>query len=386
MKYCFTIGFVCGILIAPLLSVAQKTTQCPANVGASFLQINPDARSAGMGDAVTGIEPDPNALYGNAAKILFAGNWGVSATYSPWMRDMNDNKSHLGYLAAYKNWNENEGAGLSMRFFDHGQITFRDDNGTMLQNYHAIEYAIDGSYARKLGNHLGLAISLRYIRSQLGTGSFNGLQQKPATAVAGDIGVYYQNTADNLDYGNRYCWGISFTNIGTKLKYTDDDKRQTFLPMNLRIGGGYSFVHTSDHQFSVAVDINKLLVPTPPTYKVDASGQVTNEIEKGKDPDRGVVESIFSSFTDAPGGFQEELREFTIASGLEYTYQHQFFARVGYFYEHPNKGYRQHAAAGIGARISDLELDFAYLMPTDGSQQERRTLRLTLVYNIARNK
>lgn len=385
MKYYFTIYFVCGILIVPLLSVAQKT-QSPVNVGATFLLINPDARSSGMGDVVTGIEPDPNALFGNAAKILFAGNWGISANYSPWMRDMNNNKSNLGYLSAYKTWNGSEGVGLSMKFFDHGQITFRDDNGTMMQNYHAVEYAIDGTYARKLGDHLGLALTIRYIRSQLGAGTFNGLQQKPGSAVAGDVGLYYQNSADNLDFGNRYCWGISFTNIGTKLKYTDDTKRQTFLPMNLRIGGGYTFVHTQEHQFAVAVDINKLLVPTPPIYKVDATGQITNEIEKGRNPDRSVAETIFSSFTDAPGGFQEELREFTVASGLEYTYQHQFFARVGYFYEHPNKGYRQHFSAGLGVRVKALELDMAYLMPTDGSQQERRTLRFSLVYNISNDK
>ncbi|MET7000544.1 type IX secretion system outer membrane channel protein PorV [Chitinophaga defluvii] len=385
MKYCFTICFVCGILIVPLLSVAQKT-QSPVNVGATFLLINPDARSAGMGDVVTGIEPDPNALFGNAAKLLFAGNWGISANYSPWMRDMNNNKSNLGYLSAYKTWNGSEGVGLSMKFFDHGQITFRDDNGTMMQNYHAVEYAIDGTYARKLGDHLGLALTIRYIRSQLGAGAFNGLQQKPGSAVAGDVGLYYQNSADNLDFGNRYCWGISFTNIGTKLKYTDDTKRQTFLPMNLRIGGGYTFVHTQEHQFALAVDINKLLVPTPPIYKVDAGGQITNEIEKGRNPDRSVAETIFSSFTDAPGGFQEELREFTVASGLEYTYQHQFFARVGYFYEHPNKGYRQHFSAGLGVRVKALELDMAYLMPTDGSQQERRTLRFSLVYNISNDK
>jgi hypothetical protein len=378
MQYRFTLLFTCMVAAAwPLF--AQKTQERPVNAGASFLLVNPDARSGGMGDVVTGLEPNANDLFGNAAKIVFAGKWGASASYSPWMWELNEHKTHLGYLAAFVNFNEKEGAGMSMKYFDHGNITFRDDNGSVIQQYRAIEYAIDAAYARKLGAHLSLAVSLRYIRSQLGQGSFNGLQQKPASAVAGDVGLYYQSYADNLDYGNRYCWGISFTNLGSKLRYTDDDNRRTFLPMNLRIGGGYSFVHTDDHQFTVAADISKLLVPTPPVYKLDGNGQPTAEIEKGKDPDRSVVSALFSSFGDAPGGFREELREFAAGVGLEYTYQHQFFVRTGYFYEHPNKGYRQHFSAGLGLRIDFLEFDAAYVMPTAGIPQ-RSSLKFSIIY------
>lgn len=385
MKYCIIITLIAGSLVQVSPLHAQKQQQKPVNIGASFLLINPDARSSGTGDAVTGLEPDANALFGNAAKIVFAGDWGVSASYSPWMWELNDNKSKLAYVAGFKNWQNREGVGISLKYFDYGEVTFRDGNGNMLQQFNPREFAVDAAYARKLGSHYSLAVSLRYIRSQLGEGSFNNLQQKPASAVAGDISLYYQNRADNLDYGNRYCWGISFTNIGSKLQYTDDNTRKSFLPMNLRIGGGYAFVHTDEHQFSLMADINKLLVPTPPVYKTDATGQPTGEIEQGKNPDRGVVDALFSSFGDAPGGFGEELREFTVAGGMEYTYRHQFFARAGYFYEHPNKGHRQHFAAGLGVRIAHVQLDLAYLVPTDGSLRERRTLKLTLAYTIDGN-
>ena len=179
----------CVLAIHPLF--AQKSQQQPMNIGAAFLLVNPDARSSGMGDAVTGIEPDANALFGNAAKIPFAGSWGVSASYSPWMWDMNDSKTHMGYISAFKSWNEWEGVGMSVKYFDHGQMTFRDENGMELQQYRPREYAIDASYARKLGNRLAMAVSLRYIRSELGSGTYNGLVQKPASSVAGDVGLYY---------------------------------------------------------------------------------------------------------------------------------------------------------------------------------------------------
>ncbi|MEC5146961.1 type IX secretion system outer membrane channel protein PorV [Chitinophaga sp. 212800010-3] len=382
MKNNFTIAIITGLLAVTCSAYAQKVTQRAPNIGASFLLVNPDARSSGTGDATTGLQPDANSIFSNAAKLVFAGDWGVSACYSPWMWELNNNKSNMAYVSGYKNWNSNEGVGFSMKYFNYGQVTFRDENGTVMQNYTPKEFAIDGAYSRKLGQHMSLALTVRYIRSQLGQGSFNGLQQKPASAVAGDLSYYYQNSADKLDFGNRYCFGISLTNIGSKLQYTDDNARKSFLPMSLRIGGGYTFVHTQDHEFTLSVDINKLLVPTPPIYALDSNGIATNQILKGKDPNRGVVDAIFSSFGDAPGGFQEELREFTIGSGIEYSYRQAFFVRTGYFYEHPTKGYRQHFSAGLGVRVSNLGLDIAYLIPTGESLVAKRTLKFSLVYNI----
>jgi hypothetical protein len=383
LRQLFTI--LCCVLGA-FSSRAQKTQQQPVNIGGAFLLVNPDAKSSGAGDAITGLEPDANALFGNAAKIPFAGEWGVSASYSPWMWDLNDHQTNTAYVSAFKTWNGQEGAGMSVKYFNYGEVTFRDDNGMALQNYTPREFAIDAAYARKLSDKFALSVALRYIRSELGSGTYNGQVQKPASAVAGDIGLYYQGYADNLDYGNRYCWGISFTNLGSKLKYTDDASRRSFLPMNLRIGGGYSFVHTDDHQFTLAVDVNKLLVPTSPVYKTDGGGNPTDEIEKGKDPDRGIVSAIFNSFSDAPGGFNEELREFSIASGMEYTYRHQFFVRAGYFYEHPHKGNRQHFTMGAGVNLSGISIDVAYLAPTGNSLIQRKSMVFTIMYAPFNNR
>lgn len=372
---------------APSLLMAQKNDSRPPAVGASFLQVNPDARSAATGNAPTGLSPDVNALYSNAAKIVFAGPWGVTASYSPWMWEINNNQSNMAHLAAYTTFgaDQAQAVGVSMKYFNYGSVTFRDNNGTVLENYNPKEYAIDGAYARKLGHKTSLAISLRYIRSQLGQGSFNGLQQKPASAFAGDVGFYYQNSADNIDFNNRYCFGISLTNIGTKLSYTDDKSRKSFLPINMRIGGGYAFVNTSYHTFTITAELNKLLVPTPPIYALDSSGMPTSTILEGKDPNRGVVSGMFSSFGDAPGGFKEELREFTVGGGLEYAYKQTFFVRAGYFYEHPTKGYRQNFSTGVGLRFQKIGVDMAYLIPTDHLVYQRKILQFTLSYGIGNN-
>lgn len=379
MKHFHFIFLLAGTLTArPLL--AQKSAQQPLNVGASFLQINPDARSSAIGGAVTGLEPDANAIFANAAKLPFAGDWGASVSYSPLMWDLHDKKTHTTFLSGFKTWGGQECLGASVKYFNYGDVTFRDDNGTVLQLYKPREYAIDVAYARKLGVRYAVSISARYIRSELGNGHYNGQLQKPASAVAGDIGFYSQGYADHVDGNNRYAWGVSFTNIGSKLSYTDASDSRAFLPMSFRIGGGYTFVRTEDHKFSLAVDFNKLLVPTPPRYKLDADGMPTGEIEKGRDPDRSVVESIFSSFSDAPGGFREELSEFSAGGGLEYAYQGNFFARAGYFYEDPAKGNRQQFTTGFGVRVQGFQLDFAYLIPSGNSIRQRKSMNFTLLY------
>lgn len=372
--------FGCILAIQPVS--AQKQQQ-PINIGASFLLVNPDARSSGLGNAVTGTSPDVNALFGNAAKLPFAGEWGVSASYSPWMRDLNDHETNMTYISGFKTWNGKESVGLSVKYFNYGKVTFRDDNGMELLQYTPKEFSIDAAYARKLSDQFSLSVSLRYIRSELGNGTYNGQVQKPASAVAGDVAIYYQGYANNLDYGNRYSWGVSISNLGNRLQYSDNSERKSFLPMNLRIGGGYSFVHTDYHTFTLAADVNKLLVPTPPQYKPDGNNNPTSEIEKGKDPNRGVLNALFSSFTDAPGGLQEELREFSVASGLEYAYQQNFFVRAGYFYEHPHKGNRQHFSAGLGVSFSGIHVDAAYLMPTSTSLIQRRSFALTITYGLS---
>lgn len=379
--------FAC--LALPHVVQAQKNSQKILNAGAAFLMVNPDARSTGTGDALTGLDGDANSQFANGAKLVFAGDFGVSASYSPWMwaLDNSDQRVNLGHLAAYKAFNnQQEAVGVSMRYYSHGSVTFRDANGTIMQQYRPKEYAIDATYARRLSDKLSIAIGLRYVRSDLGSGSYNSLNQKPASAVAGDVSLYYENHAKYDPMGNRFCWGISFTNLGSKLKYTDDGNRRTFLPMNLRIGGGYTFVNTIDHQFTVLADIQKLLIPSPPVYKVDSSGAITDVIDKGKNPDRGIAEALFTSFYDAPGGFSEEMREITAGGGIEYSYKHQLYIRTGYFYEHPTKGWRQHFSSGVGLQVKGLTVDMAYIIPTGNSLYPRRSLKFTLAYNIGRFK
>ncbi|WEK17580.1 MAG: type IX secretion system outer membrane channel protein PorV [Candidatus Pedobacter colombiensis] len=363
-------------------SIAQEDNRVVTS-GASFLLLSPDARSAGVAEAGTGLSADANSIYLNPAKLSFADNMGFSLSYTPWMRELTKD-AKLGYLSAFRKLNEREAIGLSVKYLDLGMINFRDELGNMLQEYKANEFAIDASYARKLGETFAMALTGRFFRSDLGNGNYNNLLLQRTSAFAADISIYSEKDLQSGKYARRFSWGINLSNIGTKLKYSEQET--TFLPMNLRIGAGYTFYTDPDNRLTLLADVNKLMVPTPPRYKRDENGDLTNQIEKGRDPNRSVPSALFTSLFDAPGGFKEELSEFVFSGGLEFSYYDQLFIRTGYLYEDPKKGNRQHFAAGLGFKVRPIRIDISYVFPSGDRYVLRNTMRFTLSYTPGANE
>jgi len=365
-------------MVIPVVATAQLGNRT-ITTGASFLLLSPDARTTGVAEASTGLLPDANSVFTNAAKLNFAGDKGISFSYTPWMRQLVKDE-HMGYLSAFHRLSWREVLGVSFKYLDMGEINFRDEMGNLSQRYNAGEVSIDASYSRLLGDHFAMALTARYVHSNLGSGSFNGLDMDRANAFAMDIGVYSERSyVNSKQFSKRFAWGINLSNIGTKLNYTN--AKESFLPMNLRLGLGYGLNNDPDNRLTLLLDATKLLVPSRPKYRVNEQGNVTNEIEKGKDPDRSVPSALFTSFFDAPGGFSEELSEIAVSGGFEYCYYRRFFIRSGYFYEHPEKGNRQHFAAGVGFRVQSLQIDIGYLAPMARRYTVRNELKFTVSFH-----
>lgn len=366
------------VMVIPVVATAQLGNRT-ITTGASFLLLSPDARTTGVAEASTGLLPDANSVFTNAAKLNFAGDKGISFSYTPWMRQLVKDE-HLGYLSAFHRLSWREVLGVSFKYLDMGEINFRDEMGNLSQRYNAGEVSIDASYSRLLGDHFAMALTARYVHSNLGSGSFNGLDMDRANAFAMDIGVYSERSyVNSKQFSKRFAWGINLSNIGTKLNYTN--AKESFLPMNLRLGLGYGLNNDPDNRLTLLLDATKLLVPSRPKYRVNEQGNITNEIEKGKDPDRSVPSALFTSFFDAPGGFSEELSEIAVSGGFEYCYYRRFFIRSGYFYEHPEKGNRQHFAAGVGFRVQSLQIDIGYLAPMARRYTVRNELKFTVSFH-----
>jgi len=342
-----------------------------------FLLITPDARSGAMGDVGVAISGDANATHWNPAKLAFMKDpYGFGLSYSPWLQKLVPD-INLAYLNGYYKLDDRNVIGGSLRYFSLGNIQFVDVNQVKQGDFNPNELAVDGTFARSFGENFSLGTALRFIYSNLSGGaSFSDQQTRPGIAVASDVSAFYTKNTDLLGKSADVAFGLNISNIGTKMSYTDGGPKY-FLPTNMRLGGTTT-IHADDfNDFSFSLDLNKLLVPTNPTRDVNGN------IVEGKDPNRSVPSGIFGSFSDAPGGNSEELKEVSISTGVEYWYNQQFAIRAGYFYEHPTKGNRQYLSLGLGLKYQIVDLNFSYLLANQQQSPLANTLRFSLLFNFA---
>ncbi len=360
-----------------------------------FLMISPDARAGGMGDVGVATSPDAASIHWNPGKLAFAENkMGFAVSYTPWLRALVPD-INLAYISGYGKIGKKGLQTLagSLRYFSLGDITFTDVNGNTIGNFNPNEFAIDLAYSRVLAKGFSGGLALRYVYSNL-TGGINvgGADTRPGMAFAADLGFYYQNTKVKVAKKKTIITaGLSFSNIGSKMSYTNTTQ-EDFIPMNLRLGVGFSMLFDDYNSIGVYVDVNKLLVPTPPMYAKDSANQPILGpdgkyiIASGKDPNVSVPSGLFQSFGDAPGGTAEEFKEVQVSVGLEYWYslkgKRLFSIRTGYFHEDPIKGNRQYVTLGASIRYNVFGLDFAYLIPITQRHPLENTLRFTLTFDF----
>ena len=340
-----------------------------------FLRISPDARSGGMGDLSIATSPDAASSYFNLGKVPFNQlNAGVNVTYTPWLKSL-VNDVYLASVAGFYKLDELQAISGSLRYFSLGSIQFTNDRGQDLGSRNPRELGVQFGYSRRLSDGAGIGIGLKYINSNLASGTFNGATYKPGSAVAADLGLYFNNLDEA---GQGWAFGAAITNLGTKIGYTDNAEQKDFIPANLGLGTTYTKVIDESNSISFGLDVNKLLVPSPPSQNAP---QADFDAYRKK----SVVSSWVSSFNDAPDGFSEELKEFQISAGAEYWYNNQFALRAGYFHEHVTKGNRKFFTAGAGLKYNVFGLNFSYLVPTGSGVNQNplaNTLRFSLIFDL----
>ncbi|MUP36269.1 type IX secretion system outer membrane channel protein PorV [Labilibaculum euxinus] len=347
-----------------------------------FLTITPDSRAGAMGDVGVATSPDANSMHWNPAKFaMIDGNYGVAASYTPWLRDLVDDMS-LAYLTGYYRLDKNQVLASSLRYFTLGEIIFLESENATPVSRNPNEWAFDIAYSRRLTDNLSGAIAFRYIRSDLTQSQYvAGVETQAGNAYSADISVYYQKEFKRNRKEILWSWGLNISNIGSKISYTTDDEKE-FIPTNLRLGSALKFELDNYNSLTVAADFNKLLVPTPANGSLQDGEDNGTVIVGGQASNKSVMSGIFGSFSDAPGGMSEEFKEITWSLGLEYWYQKQFALRTGYYYEHEEKGNRKYFTAGLGVKLNMFDLDFSYLIPSTQNNPLKNTLRFTLTANI----
>ena len=365
----------------------------PLTTGVTTLGIAPDARGGSMGDLGVATDPDVNSQYWNPSKYAFAySSAGVSVSYTPWLRKL-VNDINLAYVAGY--WkvggNDLQALSASLRYFSLGSVPTYDNNGVLQNTVNPYEMAIDLGYSRKLSSSFSMGVVFRFIYSDMGFGGLSSAEDMSgAAAFAADISGY-QTVYPIIGRSEcQFSWGFNISNIGSKVSY-DGGTNSSFLPTNLRLGFSFLFPIYDYNTLSINFDANKLLVPAAPrqsdyTYE-DEYGNTQYDTEaynraKDKFNNTGSISGIFKSFSDAPGGFKEELREIYFSTGLEYSYNRRFFVRAGYYYENKYKGNRQYATFGAGFSLNVFSLDAAYVLATAQSSPLDQTMRFTLSFDM----
>jgi len=375
----FILSLFCRTAYSQSLATGQEVQYNPITTAVPFLTITPDSRHGAMGDVGVATSTDANSQYWNPSQFAFAkDNFGFALSYTPWLRQL-VNDINLAYLSGYYKLDRYQTFGASLRYFSMGEIQLTDQNGTSLANVSPNEFAIDFSYSRKLSDHFSGGVAIRYIRSDL-SGGIGPESYVPGHTFATDVSFFYTKSFGKSDNDQSISAGINLSNIGGKISY-DDGQNKEFLPANLRLGTTYSKEIDNFNSISFSFDINKLMVPTPQVY----SGSTTSSggiVLPGNSNNMSVISSIFSSFSDAPGGFKEELQEINYSTGAEYWYNHQFAIRGGYFHESEYKGNRKFFSTGLGVKMNICSIDFSYLIPIHQNNPLANTIRFTLLFDV----
>ncbi|MEM5566977.1 type IX secretion system outer membrane channel protein PorV [Psychroserpens sp. AS72] len=366
--------------------------------GVPFMLIAPDARSAGMGDMGVATSVDAYAQQWNAAKYTFSeAKSGIAVSYTPYLSKLVNDIS-IAYLTYFNRIDDRSAFGVSFKYFGLGEIEIRPDEFSEPLIEKPNEFTVDASYSLRLADQFSMAVALRYLRSDLRIQAVDA-NASAAGSFGVDISGFYQSEEEAYDsFNGRTRLGFAIQNLGPKIKY-DDGGRENFLPTNLRLGGGFDFIFDEYNTLSVTAEVTKLLVPTPPLFGfVDTNGdgvqtfddastpEDENEptiITGGQDNNVSFLSGAFQSFGDAPGGFSEELKEFTWALGAEYLYQESFAFRAGYFNESDEKGARKFFAMGAGFKYTTINIDLSYLFSASKVQSPlENTLRFSLTFNF----
>lgn len=373
----------------PAIAEDGKNQFNPIQTGVTSLNIAPDARGAAMGDLGAATEPDAYSQYWNPSKYAFAySTAAISLSYTPWLRKL-VNDIYLANLSGY--WkiggSDNQAVSASLRYFSLGEIDITDDAGVAVNSVNPYELAFDVGYSRKLSESFSMGVALRYIYSDLAfSDAYSAEQQTGASAFAADISGFLTTYPIIGRNECQWSWGFNISNIGSKVSYNDGND-PAFLPTNFRLGTTFTFPLAQYNNLALSFDVNKLLVPTRPResdYTANDGTFDSEGYENALDEWRNTssISGIFKSFSDAPGGFKEELKEINFSVGAEYNYNQQFFVRAGYFYENPDKGNRQYFAFGAGFSLNVVQLDASYMIATAQSSPLDQTLRFSLTFDM----
>ncbi|MEC5394246.1 type IX secretion system outer membrane channel protein PorV [Bergeyella sp. RCAD1439] len=365
-----------GLGLASFAS-AQIGNVRPVLTGAPFLRISPDARAGGMADQGVATSTDAFSQYWNAAKYPFSKTTSaVGVSYTPYMSKLT-NDIFLLYASYHQFLGQEERSTLSasVYYFNMGEVDLSRIVGTEVVSDGIAkpnEFAIDIAYGLKLSDHYSMAVTGRYIRSDLSGGFNSNNTLKPANSFAVDVSGFFQSEKHSSfgDYEGQARAGWSIQNLGPRLDYTGDEASRSYLPTMARLGAGYDLYLDDYNKIGITAEASKILAPGSVQVGTDINDNPVYDI-----PNVGVLSGVGKSFNNP--------KSVMFSGALEYAYDDAFAVRTGYFHESAEQGGRQYATVGVGLKYQSFGLDLSYLINTSKINTALdNTLRFGLTWNI----
>ena len=343
-----------------------------------FLMISADARASGLGEQGVATSPDAFSQHWNPAKYVFLDNAsGVGVSYTPYLSKL-VNDVFLANINYYNIIDERSSWSTSFKYFSLGDIDILQNPQDIPYLENPNEFTLDASYILKLNDYFSMGVTGRFLMSDVKLQSVDS-DSSSASSFAVDISGFYQSDVKAYqNFNGLWRFGFNISNLGPRMKYEELGKKN-FIPTNLKLGSAFDFIFDSSNKLSINLELNKLLVPSPSIPILNSNGQIIGYNQE----DVNFLSGLFKSFGDAPDGFSEELKEITLALGIEYTYDDSFALRLGYFGENENKGARKYITFGTGFKLNDINLDLSYLLSTSSVISPlENTLRFSFTYNF----
>lgn len=378
-----------ALKLASYLFVAHvMVTEVHAQAGLSavpFLQIEPDSRGAGMGNANVAIADNASAVFWNPAGLAFQKGTQISLTHSNWLPQFNAGLFYE-YLVGKMEIKGIGTVGGHITFLNLGEQTRTSATGQELGTFTSYDAAVGFSYGFDISPNFATGVGIRFIYSRLVPDNFSvdgQTQASAGTSVAFDLGFMYKSDTFILGENNAsYSLGLNASNIGTAIQYTDADQQDP-LPTQLRAGFAFNMELDPDgyNYLTIAGDVSKLMarreVETVYSSPSDTVGRTRNRVTPA-------IVSLFTAWdgVDTPNGYLSLTDQLVLGGGLEYWYAQKFALRAGYFYESPRNGNREFLTFGAGLRYDIVGVDFSYIYTLEETSPLANTVRFSFLVNF----
>ncbi len=296
---------------------------------APFLSIAQGARATSMGSAFVSISDDQSAMFWNPAGLAKTSGFGIMFDHTKWLADVSYN-----YLAASYNLGDLGVIGMSFTTSNYGEMnvtTIEEPNGTG-ETFSARDVSFSLAYAINLTDNFCIGFNPKVV--------YQSLWKMGATAFAMDIGVQYRTPFEGI------ILAAAITNFGTKMQLSGNsnlilvdldltsggnndqipaylETQSWSLPLNFRVGLGYTAEFNEYNKLTVAVDA---MHPSDNYECINAGAEYLfmNLLAL-----RGGYSSLFQK--DAEGGLTLGVgvkQEILGNLGLRFDYAYQDFGRL----------------------------------------------------------